>query len=152
MRVIRAPAGAGTAEGPFGNDVRAAFHQARESGQPLLLEFHTAWCEVCERMARTTWRDPGVVQHMNDYVALSVNAERDPTLAARYDVEAYPTIVIAEPGGAPILVLLGLQTSEQMREHLAAVLERHDTLAAWAVAVRGKRDSAAVLGGWSTGG
>jgi thioredoxin-like negative regulator of GroEL len=131
--------GSTLAEGPFLDDPVVAFRQARDGGRPVLLDFHTTWCEACGRMARTTWPDGQVVDLLQQFVAVSVDGERSPNLVDRYRVEAYPTIVIAEPEGAPVLILMGFQGPEAMRAHLSAVIADWDSLRGWAVEVANRR-------------
>ncbi|ANM29585.1 hypothetical protein ABI59_08340 [Acidobacteria bacterium Mor1] len=134
------------AEG-FMTDRKAAFKQATQDDRPLLIDFQTTWCVACRTMEKTTWVDTDVVAAMGAYVPLMVDGERDHNLVARYRVEAYPTIVIATPDGAPILTLVGLQTAEQMKAHLAAVTARLDDLAAWASAASSRKpEPVALLG------
>ena len=136
--------GAGTrGEDSFRSDPRTAFRLARESERPLLIEFHTTWCEACERMRKTTWPDDRVVKLVDRFIALSVDGDRNANLVSRYEVTAYPTIVFAEPGGQPILVLLGYQDAGAMRERLAAVLDHWDDLRDWAVEAADRRPEAA---------
>ena len=117
----------------LGAGPKTAFRLARESERPLLIEFHTTWCEACERMQRTTWSDGGVLKLIDRFIVVSVDGDRNGNLVSRYDVTAYPTIVFAEPGGEPILVLRGYQDAGTLRGHLGAVLGNWDELRDWAV-------------------
>lgn len=135
------------ADGPFLDSPRSAFRQARSLERPLLVGFHTAWCESCERMRQTTWRAPEVLELLEQFVALSVDGDRQRTLVMRYGVSAYPTLVMANPEGAPLLVLRGFQDRRTMREHLERVLARRDELSAWAAAAAARRpDTTALVG------
>jgi thioredoxin-like negative regulator of GroEL len=140
--VVALGAGPG-GEALFRSDPTTAFRLAGESERPLLIEFHTTWCEACERMRKTTWLDDRVVKLVDRFIALSVDGDRNANLVSRYDVTAYPTIVFAEPGGQPILVLLGYQNAGAMRERLAAVLDQWDDLRDWAVDAADRRPEAA---------
>ena len=134
------------AEG-FMTDRKAAFKQASQDDRPLLIDFQTTWCVACRTMEKTTWVDDDVVAAMGAYVPLMVDGERDHNLVARYRVEAYPTIVIATPDGAPILTLIGLQTAEQMEAHLTAVSSRLEDLAGWASSANSRKpEPGALLG------
>ena len=131
----------------LGAGPKTAFRLARESELPLLIEFHTTWCEACERMQRTTWRDGGVLKLIDRFIALSVDGDRNGNLVDRYDVTAYPTIVFAAPGGEPILVLRGYQDAGTLRGHLGAVLGNWDDLRDWAVqAADGRSEATALVG------
>jgi len=132
---------------PFLEDPGSAFRKAEAEQRPLLVRFHATWCEACELMAATTWKDPGIEQRLERFVPLSVDGDRNRNLVARYSVDGYPTIVIAEPGGAPLLELRGLQETAALGGHLDATLARWRELAAWAEETAGRRpDPAALLG------
>jgi thioredoxin-like negative regulator of GroEL len=151
IAMLAALSGPVTAEeagaGPFLVDSRAAHREARARDRPLLIDFQTSWCRACEVMQRTTWRDAGVQALLSRFVALSVDGERNLNLAQRYDVQAYPTIVIAEPGGEPILVLIGLQDPPSMRDHLTRVTEEWNEVRAWAVEASLRRPTPGALAG-----
>jgi thioredoxin-like negative regulator of GroEL len=117
---------------PFLDNPKLAFARAADEDLPLLIGFHTTWCEACERMDRTTWKDAEVQALLRRVVPLSVDGDRNRNLTARYKVVAYPTIVIAEPSGLPILVVRGMQDIPAMQAHLAATLDNWDTLRVWA--------------------
>lgn len=122
-----------------------AFRQSRRERRPLLIDFSTSWCEACELMQQTTWRNREVRLLLDDFVALAVDGDRNQNLVARYRVEAYPTIMIVEPRGATVLALSGFQDEATLSDHLTAVLERWDELRALAVEATGRRPRAASL-------
>lgn len=131
----------------FFDEPNVAFERASNTGLPLLIGFHTTWCEACERMDRTTWKDATVQELLGRVVPLSVDGDRNRNLAERYDVVAYPTIVIVEPSGLPVLVMRGMQDAQAMQSHLEATLERWETLRVWALAATGKHpDPEAIVG------
>jgi thioredoxin-like negative regulator of GroEL len=133
-------------EAPFLDDPRQAFDTARRQERPLLIAFRTTWCEACERMDRTTWQDPSVVRSLETaFVALSVDGERNANLTGRYDVAAYPTIVIADAEGRPLLHLLGYRSAEQMTAYLTDVARHWDDLAVWSVRAAGRRPDPSAL-------
>jgi thioredoxin-like negative regulator of GroEL len=138
--------GAVAGEVGFLDNPRQAFDTARRQERPLLIAFRTTWCEACERMDRTTWRDPSVVRTLEtEFVALSVDGERHTNLTGRYDVAAYPTIVIADAEGRPLLQLRGYRSAEQMTVYLTEIVRRWDELAVWSVRAAGRRPDPSAL-------
>ncbi len=59
-------------------------------------------------MNRCTFKDAGVVELLNELVAVKINAEDDKRingysgreLASRYGVAGYPALMVLDPGGA----------------------------------------------------
>jgi thiol:disulfide interchange protein len=87
----------------FGSGIELA---AAES-KPLFVVFETSWCGYCRKMNRSTFKDPGVVERLNELVAVKIDAEDDEKvngysgreLASRYGVAGYPALLVLGPGG-----------------------------------------------------
>jgi thioredoxin-like negative regulator of GroEL len=144
---LATPAGAALADGLFLQDPREAFRRAGDEQLPMLIEFHTNWCRSCERMQRETWPDPRLREPMRQFVALSIDGDRERNLVSRYRIEGYPTIVLTASGGEPVLELRAFQDAEAMAEHLAHFLDNRQQLGAWARSAAGPRpDPEALIG------
>lgn len=106
-----APAGAVAPEaaGPFQDlPFEAALKQARTEHKVVFIDFFTTWCGPCKRLDATTWRDPGVIALLKDKtIALRLDAEKNPDLAKRYSVNAYPTMALIDPDGTLRDTLVG---------------------------------------------
>jgi len=100
-----------------------AIERAEERTSPIVAVFETGWCGYCKKMNKTTFKDPQVVDRLNELVAVKVNAEdgserdgysgRD--LAARYGVSGYPTLMVLSPDGRVLARRSGyLSASELM--------------------------------------
>ncbi len=58
-------------------------------------------------MNRSTFKDPGVVERLNELIAVKINAEDDERingysgreLASRYGVAGYPALLVLDPAG-----------------------------------------------------
>jgi thiol-disulfide isomerase/thioredoxin len=81
-------------------DYAAARKEATAAGKPLVLDFGTEGCIWCRRLDATTFRDPTVVQLLNDrFIPVKVDAEREERLTQAAGVQSFPTIVVVSPDG-----------------------------------------------------
>lgn len=82
------------------NDYAAARKEATETGRPLLLDFSTETCFWCKKLDATTFRDPKVAKLLNDgFVAVKIDGNKSPGLAAALAIDSYPTLIVAAPEG-----------------------------------------------------
>ncbi len=88
-----------------------------ESPIPVLVDFATEWCPPCRALApvlhRLASEEEGRVK------VASVSADECPSLAARFSVRGYPTI-IAFGGGKERARHLGATTKERLLQMLEA--------------------------------
>ena len=69
----------------------------------MLIDFSADWCVPCREMARTTFRDPAVIEAASHFVRLKADiTERNnhnSELAMKYDVRGVPTTVFIDKHG-----------------------------------------------------
>ena len=88
-------------------DFGAGLELAGTESKPMFVVFETNWCGYCKKMNRSTFKDPSVVERLNDLVAVKIDAEDDKRingysgreLASRYGVAGYPALMVLDPGG-----------------------------------------------------
>ena len=73
-------------------DLVAGLDVARREGRPVLVDFWATWCKNCLVMDRTTLVDPAVVEALDGYVKIKVQAE---------DPDASPTRELLQRLRAP---------------------------------------------------
>jgi thiol:disulfide interchange protein len=81
-------------------DFDGALAEARSANKRVLVDFSADWCPPCVAMQHDVWPHPDVAGAVNaGYVPVLVDADRDTVLAARYQVEAIPTLLLLDADG-----------------------------------------------------
>lgn len=92
----------------FDGDFSTATALAKQSGSLVMLAFETDWCIWCDRLERETFSHQEVWSALDGVVALKLDAEGDgKLLAARFGVDAYPTVVFTDGNGDVVDRILG---------------------------------------------
>jgi thiol:disulfide interchange protein len=91
--------------------IRLASAAALRSHRPILYEFSAEWCGPCHLLEREVFMDRALAAKINDrYIAVQVvdrqreDGHNEPAvqqLMDRYNVNAFPTVVIAASDGKP---------------------------------------------------
>jgi thioredoxin-related protein len=102
-----------------------ALKAARESGRPLLVYISSPYCGYCHKMERDTLSDSAVIKRVTgEFVALRVDGERDPEWMDRYQIQAFPALVVLSQSGEPKLRVEGYQSPRNMLRRLDSVIQR----------------------------
>ena len=100
-------------------DYNAARKEATEKGLPLLLVVGTEECFYCRKLEANTFKDAGVAaQIAGNFVALKVDANREPALAKALKVQVYPTMVLAGTDGKIHNFIEGYLEADRLSEHM----------------------------------
>jgi len=100
------------------------FVQARAEKRFVLLDLEAVWCHWCHVMDETTYQDPRVRQLIGQrYVAVRVDQDADPALAARYQDYGWPATVVLAADGSEIVKRRGYLSPEAMASLLAAIIK-----------------------------
>ncbi len=118
------------AEGPFRDisftDAQAA---AAKEKKVVLIDFFTTWCAPCKKLDATTWKDAEVVKWLDaNCIPLKIDAELQKELAARFHVQAYPTIVLVKADGTQMDAIVGYRDAKAFLDEAAQALAGRDSL------------------------
>jgi len=105
------------------NDYNTARREATEKGKPLFIDFGTEECFHCKRLDSTTFRDPVIVNLLNQrFVPLKVDGNADPNLVQALRIQAYPTLIVASTDGKILSMIEGYMESGRLLDHLNRAL------------------------------
>lgn len=101
----------------------AAFERAEREQRFVLLYLEAVWCHWCHVMDQKTYRDPAVIAALSKhFVALRIDQDARPDLAARYRDYGWPATIVFAPDGREILKRQGYIAPGPMSRLLAAIL------------------------------
>jgi thioredoxin-like negative regulator of GroEL len=104
-------------------DYNKARQEAVQKNRPLLLDFGTEQCVHCKRLDTITFRDPTIINVLNDrFIALKIDAGKETALADALRVQSFPTCVIAAPDGKILSTVEGFTEAIRFNELLQRAL------------------------------
>lgn len=78
----------------FSHDFETALERAKSEEKLLFLDFETTWCGPCKIMDKLVYTADDVVNATENIVAVKVDGDDHPELAKRFEVSAYPTLIL----------------------------------------------------------
>ncbi|MBK9088486.1 MAG: thioredoxin family protein [Holophagales bacterium] len=92
-----------------------ALARARSEKRLLLVDVYTDWCGWCKKLDREVFGDAKVAEASRGLVAVRINAEKGgETVARRYDVQGYPTVLFVDGSGSVVKRIDGYVDAAEM--------------------------------------
>ena len=94
----------------FKGSYKDALIEAKKENKLIFIDAYASWCGPCKLLKQNTFTDKAVIEYFNEhFINVSVDIEKGegPTLATRYKVTHYPTLIIADAEGKRITFTVG---------------------------------------------
>ncbi|WP_426670363.1 thioredoxin family protein [Mucilaginibacter sp. McL0603] len=92
------------------NDFNEALKQAAAQNKYLFVDAYASWCGPCKMLKSTTFKNKKAAEFYNaNFINVAIDMEKGqgPELAAQWGMQAYPTLIIFNPKGKPVLGSVG---------------------------------------------
>ncbi|MBB5187465.1 hypothetical protein HNQ57_001734 [Zhongshania antarctica] len=99
------------------------FSEAKKTGKHIILNVEAVWCHWCHVMDQTTYGDATVAAAIaKDFIAIKVDHDAHPEIAARYRAWGWPATIFYNSAGAEIVKRAGYIPPQSMTALLAAIV------------------------------
>ncbi len=107
--------------------LEAAQRESAATGKPVLLHFSSRNCPPCRRLEQGAFRDPSLVQLIDqEVIPCQVQVEQMPEVAERYRVRSWPTDLYLSPSGSELHRTTSPQGTEAFEQVVRQVTLRSD--------------------------
>ena len=91
----------------------------------VFLHFYADWCMYCKKMEQSTFRDPEVIDALNqDFIPIRINTDLDPETTKLYGVKPIPDTWFIYENGEPIGNRPGFISVDQMKVLLKLISQQ----------------------------
>jgi thioredoxin:protein disulfide reductase len=97
---------------------------AENKGKSVMLDFYADWCSSCKELDEITFKDPAVIQSLNDYILIradvTADSEAEKALTKRFNLFGPPAMIFFDENGAVIqgVDLIGFKDAETFVTHI----------------------------------
>ena len=92
----------------------------------IFLHFYAVWCSACKTMAETTFRDPGVMDLLNNkFIPIRVDVDRHKQTSDMYRVKVLPDTWFISGNTDIIGHRTGYISPEQLKKILTSLLDEN---------------------------
>ena len=101
------------------NSFDEALKQAKIQNKYIFVDAYATWCGPCKMLKAITFNNSKAADFYNaNFINVSIDMEKGqgPSLAAQWGLQAYPTLIIFNSDGKPVLGTVGyINASELIR-------------------------------------
>jgi len=111
------------------NDWSLALKTAKNENKLVFLDIYATWCGPCKMLKQYTFSDKAIGEFFNkNFISVSVDGEKGvgPQLAQQYSIEGYPTLVVADSTGKPVLITAGYIPTDVLMQFANEALKRNN--------------------------
>ena len=104
-----------------------ALQQAKAENKLVFLDIYATWCGPCKLLKKNTFTDKKVGDFFNKtFVNVSIDGEKGvgPQLAQKFGITAYPSLIVANADGKPVLYTMGYIDAATLLSFADAALKR----------------------------
>lgn len=96
-----------------------ALAEAKKQNKLIFLDAYTSWCGPCKMLKRNTFPDKAVGDFFNkNFVNIALDMEKGDgvAIAAKFGIDAYPTLLFADADGNMVTFTQGYMEAKQLLE------------------------------------
>ncbi len=96
-----------------------ALQEAKKQKKLIFLDAYASWCGPCKMLKRNTFPDKGAGEFFNkNFINVAIDMEKGdgPAVSAKYNVTAYPTLIITDADGNMITFTRGYIDPKELIE------------------------------------
>ena len=108
----------------WSNNYQGALAEAQKQNKPVLLAFHADWCGYCNKMKKTTYHDPAVINAFKKIIPIMINTDKQGDVAKKYRVGPIPAYVVLGPDGTVIGDFIGFQSPKDFIAEINKALKK----------------------------
>lgn len=108
-------------------DWNLALKTAQTENKLVFVDIYATWCGPCKMLKQYTFTDSSVGEFFNkNFISVSVDGEKGegPQLAQKYSIEGYPTLLVADATGKPVLMTAGYISPDILMQFANEALKR----------------------------
>jgi thioredoxin 1 len=109
------------------DDWTLALKKAQAQNKLVLVDIYAAWCGPCKMLKQYTFTDSSVGDFFNkNFVNISIDGEKGigPQLAQQFAIEGYPTLIVTDATGKPVLLTMGYIPADYLLQFANEAVKR----------------------------